>query len=318
MRSEDWRVLDAAAIAPLLASEADAYRTRLSWDVAEAWSVIEPARASGQLPGIVMTDARGRRAGWACFLRHGPTIQIAMFVSSSAAVTEQLLAAIEGSDAAQGATTAGLCLPDNAPGLRDALRQRGYEVSTYRYLSASLASVPAVQPDPGIDGWRIDDLTEMAALAARAYARSRDVRAFAPAGTTDEWREYIATLVTGPGCGRLRSGASFVVRRGTVLGAAVLTTELAAGTAHIAQIVVDPSMQGEGWGRRLAGAAMAAAAAAGDREMTLLVAATNHRAGALYGSLGFEDRAAFVSAVRRQPRRSTRVALATGGASTRL
>jgi hypothetical protein len=37
----------------------------------------------------------------------------------------------------------------------------------------------------------------------------------------------------------------------------------------------------------------------------------------MYERLGFVDRAAFVVAVRRQPILSTRVALATGGESTR-
>jgi ribosomal protein S18 acetylase RimI-like enzyme len=51
--------------------------------------------------------------------------------------------------------------------------------------------------------------------------------------------------------------------------------------------------------------------------MTLMVSSENREAAALYETLGFRDRADFVVAVNRQPRRSTSVALATGGANTR-
>lgn len=314
MRCDDWRSFDADAIAPLLAAEADAYRAGLAWDVAEAWKVVEPARAAGRLPGFVVTDDLGRPAGWACFLRHRDALQVAMLVASSNDVTARLIHAIERSDEARDAGWACLCLPEHAPGLPDALAGAGYEVSTYRYLSAPTMVAPA---DPDLEPWRIEDYLETAALAARAYADSRDIRPFAPGGTVDEWREYIATLVAGPGCGRLRADASLVARGPSGLEAGVLTTALSPATAHIAQLVVDPAARRRGLGRKLVQAARAAAAAAGLGQMTLLVAASNERAGALYGGLGFVDRAAFVAAVRRQPRRSTSVALATGGASTR-
>jgi ribosomal protein S18 acetylase RimI-like enzyme len=87
------------------------------------------------------------------------------------------------------------------------------------------------------------------------------------------------------------------------------------GTGHIAQVAVDPGMQGRGVGARLVTGAMAAFAAGGFSRVTLLVSEENHRAVGLYTGLGFRNRASFVVALNRQPRRLSRVAPAVGGAN---
>ena len=96
-----------------------------------------------------------------------------------------------------------------------------------------------------------------------------------------------------------------------------MTTEIAPGVAHIAQMAVAPNHQGRGLGRTLVTAAMAAASAT-CRRMTLLVAESNQSAVRLYESVGFRDVGMFLVAMRDQPRVSTSLALATGGESTRL
>ncbi len=101
------------------------------------------------------------------------------------------------------------------------------------------------------------------------------------------------------------------------LDGAVITTSIGGMTAHVAQIAVDPVARGLGLGRALMLTAMSAVAQAGCTRMTLLVDAENTQATRMYADLGFRERAAFVVGIARQPRRSKRVALATGGASTR-
>ncbi len=164
------------------------------------------------------------------------------------------------------------------------------------------------------------DSTRMADLCRRAYRDARDVRAFAPLDTRQEWREYIGGLVTGLGCGRLMADASFVLRRegsDRLLDAAILTTNLGPGTAHIAQLVVDPAARGRGVAATLVAAVMDAVLPLGFRQVTLLVAEGNAPALQIYDRFEFQERAAFVVATNRQPRRLSSVALATGGASTR-
>jgi ribosomal protein S18 acetylase RimI-like enzyme len=92
----------------------------------------------------------------------------------------------------------------------------------------------------------------------------------------------------------------------------VLVTRLAAATAHIAQIAVDPRARRLGLGRLLVNAACARAAEAGCDRITLLVEGRNAAARRLYETSGFDTVARFVSAGSSQPRRLTNVALGRG------
>src|SRR6185295_15201439 len=241
----------------------------------------------GFLPGLVVKDHFGRIGGWACFLLHRNTLQVAMIVADApdraAALVEGILASPEAARAA----THTICIRDAAPGIRGALLTRGFDVASYRYLRVALG-VPGPVESP-CRAWEVEDAAGVARLCARAYDGTAEVRAFAPHGTLDEWQEYIATLVTNPGCGRFLPCASFAIpgRQSRRLDGAVVTTALSADAAHIAQVAVDPDARGRSWGRALVTSAMSAAASAGYQEMTLLVADTNARAAALYEDLGF-------------------------------
>jgi hypothetical protein len=315
---EDWRSLGAADVEPLIEAEARRWRAELGWDVGEAWKAIEPARRAGHLPGLVIRDTAGRVAGWTCFLLHRQTLQVAMLVADDPDRAAALVAGILASREAGRATMNTVCVRAAAPGIGTALAARGFDVEIYRYLTAPLAASEAIAPP--CRGWEIEDAAGMARLCARAYADTTEVRAFAPHGTIDEWHEYIAQLVTGPGCGRFLQGASFAIpgRQPRRPDGAVVTTDLGTNTAHVAQIAVDPDVRGQGWGRALVTSAMSASAAAGFTQMTLLVAEANARATALYEQLGFRDQSTFVVAARRQPRRVKRVALEVVGAAARI
>ena len=302
LTSEDWRELAAEEAAPLLAAEADAYRRELCWDVRPAWAPVEPARLSRALPGYVVRDGGGTIRGWTCFLDHHGVRQVAMLVSDTPLATAALVERIVTAPGAVGLRGEIVCVRDAAPGLADALRARRFDVSVYRYLSLSaFANRSGGPPIPRRDrAWRPDDLEAVVALCARAYADSTDVRAFAPAGTSAEWLDYITTMVSGTGCGTFMPDASFLVEGddGGTLDAAVLTTDLGCGTAHIAQVVVDPVARGRGLGRRLVDAVIGHARGHGCARVTLLVADTNRAAGRLYDAAGFLDRAQHIVAVR--------------------
>jgi ribosomal protein S18 acetylase RimI-like enzyme len=321
---EDWRGLGAEEAAALVVAEALIWRHRLDWDVMPAWNVIEPARAAGRLPGFVARDPSGRVTGWTCFLVHGDALQVAMLVAETRDVTLALVDGIVSSTEAASATRFALSVRDAAPGLRDALIAQGFGVATYRYLTkeglrdSKSQRFPESQiqrcRDVRIRGWDSDDLEPMARLAARAYARSKDVRAFAVDGTPDEWTDYVTGLVTRPGCGRFLPEASFSIdREAGELEAAILITEVGPGTSHIAQIAVDPGVRRRGLGRTLIQAAIAQSFVLGYTRMTLFVANANAPAVRLYEHCGFRDQAAFVVSAIGQPRRSTSAALATVG-----
>jgi ribosomal protein S18 acetylase RimI-like enzyme len=112
----------------------------------------------------------------------------------------------------------------------------------------------------------------------------------------------VVSLLTTTGCGRFVPGLSFVapVSNGRELDGAVVVTDLAPGTSHVAQLAVDPKARGRGLGRRLLDSAMSAAASAGYARMTVLVAASNHAALALYERSGFQHRSSFIVAMARR------------------
>jgi ribosomal protein S18 acetylase RimI-like enzyme len=306
---EPWRALPPADVERILSAEASHWRAHLSWEVESAWQAIEPARVSGQLPGLVVRDDAGRVAGWTCYLLHRQTLQVAMIVADTPEAAEALVEGILRSPEAAQSSTQTVCIRDGAPGVRQVLARRGFDVTTYRYLERSISASHPAAVRPACRPWQVEDAIGTARLCARAYAGATEVRAFAPHGTMEEWIEYIATLVTGPGCGVFLADASFVIpgRQPRRLDGAIVTTDLGPGTAHIAQIAVDPDARGQGLARRLVESAIAGSAARGFRAVTLLVADDNVRAAALYERLEFRDRASFVVALRREPRRLRRV-----------
>lgn len=326
---QDWRAAGDAEIAGLLAAEVQAWRRDLDWDVAEAWKVVDPARRAGHLPGFVARRG-GRTVGWTSFLLHRESLQVLAFAADDPEAAGALVNAIAGSREAGAARSTIFCVRDASPALSGMLLRRGFDVEPYRYLRLDLGTlqttshqVPVERGDAsalprGLRVWN-EDADAMVGLCARAYADAAGVRAFAPGGTIEEWHDYVGSLLSGPGCGWFLPEASFVrpSPRGHGLDGAILTTDLGPGTAHVAQIVVDPDVRGRGLGRSLLVASARTAARLGYRRMTLLVSETNAPAAAMYGAIGFVDRAAFVVATRRQPILSMRPALATGGESTR-
>jgi len=321
-RCDDWRAWPGEAVEPLIALEVRTWADQLDWDVAEAWSVLEPARASGRLPGFIARDDAGHPIGWTCFLLHRSCLQVIALVAADAGGTRALVEAVLASPQAESADRIILSVRDAAPALAATLAEQGFETTVYRYLARPRGSrYDDRKTPPGVvvRPWAGADAAAIARLCDRAYTPSREVRAFAPNGTQDEWREYIANLLTTPDCGRFLPMASFVVagrHRGEIDGV-VLTTSLGPGTAHIAQLAVDPEVRGRGLGRLLVARALAAVEALEFVRTTLLVSAANQQTIAIYRREGFADRAAFVVAGGTQPRRSSSAALAMGGASTR-
>lgn len=310
----DWRTADARIAREAVAVEAARWRADLAWDVGEAWRALEPARAAGTLPGWLAVDRTGRVAGWTCYLNHQGTLQIAAIAADSTVVTHALVDAVLRSPEAAAADIQAACVRDGAPGLADRLDAHGFDTVPYRYLCVSLddgfrlagtagdLADGAAGPDSVSRAWRPADGAAFATLCQRGYAAGGDVRAFAPRGTAEEWRDYVAGLVAGPGCGWFVPEASAVIDAPAVRGlsAGLLATDLGLGTGHIAQIVVDPDARRRGLGAALLCEAIEAFRRRAFDRVTLLVSTRNAAAQRLYARFGFRDRGTFVVAQRRR------------------
>jgi ribosomal protein S18 acetylase RimI-like enzyme len=301
----DWRQADREHLAALYRAEIGRWAT-LGWDTASSWDQIELGRRLGTVSGLCALDAVGAIVGWTFFLRHRDVLQVGGFLAASEDATAALLGGILASDTAARARSVTCFAFTDAPGLTDALAHRGLTVVRYDYLSKPLVAEPHT-PSLDVRSWRADDAIAGAKLLASAYPMPDEGRPFAPRGTAEEWQEYVGQIVNASGCGTIMPDACFVVRNGPDrIAAMILVTRLAATTAHVAQIAVEPGTERRGVGRLLMDAACANAREAGCTRMTLLVDGRNVRARRLYAHAGFVAVAGFVSAgsvrqVARQP-----------------
>lgn len=297
--TREWTAEPADRIAPLLDAERDWWRRHLHWDLETAWASVEPARVSGRLPGVVASTTGDRIEGWGFHLRHHQTLQVGALVAYCEEVTAAIVDHMIASPAAQGTSLAVSFAREQAPGLASVMEARGFRLERYRYLEVALA--PGEDLRPPCRMWAPADLAPVVDLVARAYRDSAELRPFAPDNRHEEWIEYVTQLVASPACGRFLPWASVVCNasRGSGLDAAAIVTTIGERTTHLAQIVVDPRARGRGLGRALVESVMATAAARGFERMTLLVAASNDRASALYDRLGYKQTATFLAAVRR-------------------
>jgi ribosomal protein S18 acetylase RimI-like enzyme len=308
----DWRFESANRVSTWLEAEYDWWQIHLGWDLRSAWTAVEPARASGRLPGLSIEDEEGQSIGWSFFLRHGDSLQVASIVAAEREATAALIDGILASPEASDASTIVSFTRAQAPGLAEELAARGFELEAYRHLEVPTAGFPLAETT--VEPWYETSSARVQALLERAYDKSSELRPFAPNGHPHEWAEYVTSLIDRNACGRFLPEASGVIVTtdgedsgsadlarcpGSGLDGAVVVTTVGPKTAHVAQIAVDPSARGNGLGAQLVCAAAAAAGAQGYERLTLLVAASNAGAGALYERLGFRQTATFLTAVRR-------------------
>jgi ribosomal protein S18 acetylase RimI-like enzyme len=324
MRSLDWRFLSSEDAGHLQDAEAARWLSALHWGTGPAMARIEFARKAGTLPGLVVRDEQGTVRGWTFYLVHDGVLQVGAFVADSTLATATLLDGMARSPEAAASSAVMLFVFSTAPDFVEHLIARGFTVDRYRYLRADLANRPSTTDDAGagrrlVPGagagtWAPAGWDAVAALLQRAYAHDDAARPFARGGTRPEWLEYVAQLVTTSACGSFFPEASCTAPSAAPpeLDGATLITRLTPDTAHLAQIAVAPAARGQGLARRLLTASSDAAGKAGCARITLLVSERNVAAGRLYREMGFHQVAAFVSASRNQPRRSTAFAPGDG------
>jgi ribosomal protein S18 acetylase RimI-like enzyme len=288
----DWRDAPADVLAPLLAAEHQRWDQHLAWDLRPSLEVIERARAAGELPGFIVSNRRtGEPLAWSFYvLAHG-ILQIGALAGTTAGAVRMLLEEICVSAEARLARGLSCFVFPASASVASALARQRFALDTHRYLchplTTAVASPQVVTP---LRPWRAEDTTTAVRLLARAYGGDAAARCFAPQARLEEWAHYVGQLLQGPACGRFSPEESFVAEdAGGRLAGAVLVTRVAAGTAHVAQVAVDPACRGAGVAAALVGAACEAARARGAARVTLLVNEQNAAARSLYRRLGFAD-----------------------------
>lgn len=297
---EDWRDASADVVQGLYDAERRRWEARLHWDPAPALAVLEDARQAGLVAGWIARDADGAALGWTYYLLHDGLLQIGGLVASRPSVARRLIdAALESPEAALARGWSGFLFPES-DSIRSALTRQRFLLRETVYLTRQLdrdcgdaGRVTAVR------GWLDDDFASGVRILAAAYAGEPAAAAFAPDGRREQWAAYAWQLLRTPGCGRFDPALSAVAvgKDGLPRGLA-MTTWIARGTVHVAQIAVLPEARRAGLGEALLRSVARLARAAGARRLTLMVDERNAAARGLYERLGFVEEARLVFASR--------------------
>jgi ribosomal protein S18 acetylase RimI-like enzyme len=296
----DWRDVASETVQPLLLAERRRALDTLHWDLGPSLKTVEQARQRGDLAGFILNDPMGRPVGWAFYLLANRLLQIGGLHAPTAGGLRLLLDRVLESPEAQMARGVSCFLEATTSSLSSALTRLHFDLYRHCYLESTLAT-PWPAPSALVDARPLvlTDAPALVRLLARAYAGERVARTFAPNARLDEWAQYTGHLLNGPAVGAWKTDQSFAVATPDgQLAAAVVTTEIARGIAHIAQVVVDPAHRRRGVARQLLLMAAAAASAQGAKRLTLMVGQDNDGARALYESLGFAERGSFVHGTR--------------------
>jgi ribosomal protein S18 acetylase RimI-like enzyme len=307
MNVEDWRDLDPAELTPLYEAECRRYRTALAWDLEPSCRIIEEARRSGRLPGLVVRAAGGAIAGWSYFIVYEGILQIGGLVADSASGLRRMLDRVLQSPEATFSRSLTAFVFPRSSSLQAAFERQRFGVERHAYLSRPITGGPCgesvrkgLAPEFRLRPLMEVDPAEVVRLSARSYAGMSEARCFAPDGRLEQWAHYLGQLLATPACGRYLPEASFAVERRETreLAGAVIATAIAPETAHIAQIVVDPACRRAGFAAELVTASLERAREEGYSILSLLVAEANAPARRLYARLGFSETASFLFASR--------------------
>lgn len=183
-------------------------------------------------------------------------------------------------------------VPFELSSLRKAFLAGGFREFERVFLRNDLATGRRIATEHGgfqFEPWVASYTNRAAALMQQAHLGSVDAEMNEMYRTKEGCRSLLDNIMAQHGCGQLVPAASYALRkpRAQALAGFLLTTEISAGHAHLAQVAVSPSAQGLGLGKLLLGRAIDALAQAGYRSVSLMVSETNRRALSLYESMGF-------------------------------
>jgi ribosomal protein S18 acetylase RimI-like enzyme len=159
-----------------------------------------------------------------------------------------------------------------------------------------------------IDGWNDRYQEDVATLIADAYEGHIDGHINDQYRSTNGARRFLQNIVQYPGCGTFYEPGSWLAwrRDSGRLCAVSMASLLGPDAGHITQICVSPTSRGEGIGREVLARSLRSLQAAGCRQASLTVTASNRNAIGLYESMGFTTRRRFAAMVWNQIRPARR------------
>ena len=267
------------------------------WDSEPTTALVRAAIRRRRLPGKAIL-AGGKVVGCGYYLVHRSRAVLGSFAVTEGARTPAMIGTLAKSLLAAVQSKPGVCrietqfVPFALSSLRDTFRAAGFQEFERAFLRNDLANVRPTPPDNGafsFEPWSASYSDRAAALMQWAHFGSVDAEMNEMYRSQEGCRSLLDSIIVQHACGELVPAASYVLRkaRGQALSGFLLTTEISAGHAHLAQVAVSPSAQGLGLGKLLLARAIYTLARAGYRSVSLMVSETNQRASSLYESMGF-------------------------------
>lgn len=305
----DLRQIDLQQLEPLLAEETAEWDQALDWDFRQNAAQIRRFAGPRVLPGVALLD-RGEVAGYGyTVLEHSKGLIGDVYlrpgwreVDSEVRLFKVLLDALTGTEGIQRIESQLMLVPPQTIGTLGS--SRFVQLFERRLLSREVAlPVPSanaeVEERYRLTEWHSGALEGLSRLVVWSYEGQVDGQINDQFTTEAGAATFLRALLENAGCGEFCRFASFVAadRRTESLAGAILTSLVAANTAHITQICVLPEAQSAGLGRELLRRCLAALAEHGVHRVTLTVTADNVRANRIYDTAGFTELRRFCAIV---------------------
>ena len=285
------------ALEGLWTEERRHWKELLYWDSEPATALVRAAVRRQRLPGKVIL-AGGKVVGCGYYLIDRSRAVLGGFTLAKGARTPAMVVALAKSILAVVQSKPLVCrietqfVPFELSSLREAFLAAGFQEFERVFLRKDLAIGRRTSTERGafqFEPWAASYASRAAALMQQAHLGSVDAEMNEMYRTEGGCRSLLENIMAQHGCGQLVPAASYILRRprAQALSGFLLTTEISAGHAHLAQVAVSPSAQGLGLGKLLLGRAIDALSRAGYRSVSLMVSETNQRALSLYESMGF-------------------------------
>ena len=296
----DLHTVQATELEELWQHEVGAWRDRLLWDISAIAAAFRRTLERGGIAGKVVRIG-GRAVGFTYYAVTGQLGVVGGLVLSpvwgTVAAGEALLRETVDTVRRKGVRRIEAAFVSiDYPWLAPAFERQGFRTYWREFLRVALHAVPALEPPPAgvqLRPWRETSIAEIAQIMRAAYAGGIDAQAHQRYRTEHGCRAVLDDILHQGSCGNLVAEASVLAYHRSRGVGFIVTTEVASGQAHVAQVAVLPTYQRQGIGRSLLTYSMACLVEGRFDTLSLIVYQANDRALRLYRALGFHTVLAF-------------------------
>jgi ribosomal protein S18 acetylase RimI-like enzyme len=295
--------LEPTALAAVLAAQQGEWHAYLGWDMAEIGGLITESLQANALRGLALLDGSdpigygfftmepGR-----CMIGETYVIPDRRTVAANRLLAAGLLSQIQRAHARRRVESQSVHF--DTRGIDEVFAGQGYTREDRSYLMVDLEGLPpapAGHPRVCVRPWQDADFAPALEIIYQSYRGSVDARANSGYRTREGCADLLDALTNSVWCGRFDPQITQIAvdrATGRQCGVAI-ASRISATTAHLGQISVLPIYQGEGIGRALVEAALAAAGQSRLARASLAVTLANESAARLYEGCGFRPRLVF-------------------------